>query len=172
MKIGIFTDCYLPTKNGVTTAIVQARRELERRGHEVVLFTVASPGAAECDPSVYRFPSLPFNAQIEIRLGLTSQAAIDRIVAREKLDIIHTHTEFALGWAGKRAARRANLPLVHTLHTLYPAYRHYVPLGHLLPERAISGLLASLLRGYDMAVCPSERGAPMSPPSSRSSAQV
>ena len=158
MNIGVFTDCYPPTKNGVSTAIVQAVQELEYRGHKVVVFTVACPGATGRDPSVYRFPSLPFNPQIEIRLGLARQGAIDRIVAREQLDIIHTHTEFSLGWAGKRAARRAGLPAVHTLHTLYPAYRHYLPLGRLLPERTIGRLLAWILTGYDVVVCPSEKG--------------
>ena len=158
MNIGIFTDCYLPTKNGVTTAIVQARQELERRGHKVVVCTVANPGYLERDPGVYRFPSLPFNARIELRLGLARQGAIDRIVAREKLDLIHTHTEFSLGWAGKRAARGASLPLVHTLHTFYPAYRHYLPLGRLLPARAINRLLARLLADCDAVICPSEKG--------------
>ena len=158
MNVGVFTDCYLPTKNGVTTAIVQARQELERRGHKVVVYTVASPGYVERDPGVYRFPSLPFNAGIELRFGLARQGAIDRIVAREHLDLIHTHTEFTLGWAGKRAARRASLPLVHTLHTFYPAYRHYLPLGRLLPEKAIGRLLARILAGHDAVICPSEKG--------------
>jgi len=158
MNIGIFTDCYLPTKNGVTTAIVQARQELERRGHAVSIFTVAGPGAGGQEPRTHRIPSLPFNRQIELRLGLPLQAAIDRIAEREKLDIIHTHTEFSIGWAGRRAAQRAGLPLIHTLHTLYPAYRHYAPLGHLLPDRAISGFLAALLAPYDLAICPSEKG--------------
>ena len=158
MNVGIFTDCYPPTKNGVSTAIVQAVQELERRGHKVVVFTVTCPGATGRDPGVYRFPSLPFNPQIEIRLGVVRQGTIDRIVTREQLDIIHTHTEFSLGWAGKRAARRAGLPAVHTLHTLYPAYRHYLPLARLLPERTIGRLLARILTGYDVVVCPSEKG--------------
>jgi 1,2-diacylglycerol 3-alpha-glucosyltransferase len=158
MNVGLFTDCYLPTKNGVTTAVVQARQELERRGHKVVVCTVTNPGYGEPDPGVYRVPSLPFNAGIELRLGLARQGAIDRIVAREKLDLIHTHTEFSLGRAGKRAARSGGLPLVHTLHTFYPAYRHYLPLGRLLPAKAIDRLLARLLADCDAVVCPSEKG--------------
>ena len=158
MNVGVFSDCYLPTKNGVTTAIVQAREELERRGHKVVVCTVANPGTVERDPGVYRFPSLPFNAGIDLRLGLARPRAIDRIVEREQLDLIHTHTEFSLGWAGKRAAHCTGLPLVHTLHTFYPAYRHYLPLGRLLPEQAISRMLARILTGYDAVVCPSEKG--------------
>lgn len=158
MNIGIFSDCYLPTKNGVATVIAQSRQELERRGHKVVVFTVASPGVSSRDPGIHRYPSLPFIPQIEIRLGLVQQAAVDRITAAERLEVIHTHTEFSLGWAGRCAARRAGLPLVHTLHTLYPAYRHYVPAGRLLPERAVYALLARFLRVYDLVVCPSEKG--------------
>lgn len=183
MNIGLFTDCYLPTKNGVTTVIVQAKHGLERRGHKVVVVTVAYPvhgpipswsrgfsrslayitrpakaSTPDANNSIYRFPSLSFRSDIELRLGLPRQAEIDRIVAREQLDLIHTHTEFSLGWAGRRAARRAGLPLIHTLHTLYPAYRHYLPLGRLWSVGAIDALLARFLNGYDVVVCPSTKG--------------
>ena len=190
MNIGIFTDCYLPTKNGVTTVIIQTKQELERRGHKVVALTVAYPAnepisswnrgfsrsltsatkpadpegglraASIPDPSdrIYRCPSLPFRHDIEIRLGVARQVAINRIVEHEQLDIIHTHTEFSLGWAGKRAAQRTGLPHLHTLHTLYPQYRHYLPLGRLLPVGAINKLLARFLAGCAAAICPSEKG--------------
>jgi 1,2-diacylglycerol 3-alpha-glucosyltransferase len=157
MNVGIFTDCYLPTKNGVSTAVFQAKQELERRGHNVVVLTVTSPSQFDRDSAIQRFPSLSFNHEIEVRLALVRQVAIARIVDRKKLDLIHTHTEFSLGWAGKRAAKRAGLPWVHTLHTLYPAYRHYLPMGSLMPAKAIYGLLARFLRGHDRVVCPSEK---------------
>lgn len=157
MNIGIFTDCYLPTKNGVATAIVQTKQELEHRGHRVVVFTVASPGAGGQDDAVYRFPSLPFNASIEVRVGLARQADVNRIIERERLDLIHTHTEFALGWAGKRAALRAKLPLLHTAHTLYEAYLHYLPLGRLWPHSTVQWALARFLAGYDGLICPSAK---------------
>lgn len=157
MNVGIFTDCYLPTRNGVSTAVFQAKQELQRRGHSVVVLTVSSPGRLERDPTVQRFPSLPFNDEIEVRLALVRDDAIARVVDAHKLDLIHTHTEFSLGWAGRRAAKRAGLPWVHTLHTLYPAYRHYLPMGSLLPPKAIDRFLAQFLRGYDTLVCPSEK---------------
>ena len=34
MRIGIFSECYLPTLNGVTVSIETFRKELERRGHK------------------------------------------------------------------------------------------------------------------------------------------
>jgi 1,2-diacylglycerol 3-alpha-glucosyltransferase len=161
VNIGIFSDCYFPTKNGVSTAIAQARAELLRRGHRVSVFTVAAPGDSGagdgCGP-VHRVPSLPFNRQIELRIGLPRQSRIDRAVAGACLDIIHTHTEFALGRAGQAAAKAGGLPIVHTLHTLYPAYRHYLPLGRFLPVRAIDAFVAAFLQPCDAVVCPAEKG--------------
>ncbi|MGE5603673.1 MAG: glycosyltransferase [Nitrososphaerales archaeon] len=161
MNIGIFSDCYLPTKNGVSTAIAQARAELLRRGHEVTLFTVAAPGDSGagdgCGP-VQRVPSLPFNPEIELRIALPRQGCINRAVADAGLDIIHTHTEFGLGRAGQAAARAVGLPTVHTLHTLYPDYRHYLPLGRLLPVRTVDAFVRAFVGRCDAVICPSAKG--------------
>jgi 1,2-diacylglycerol 3-alpha-glucosyltransferase len=157
MNVAIFTDCYLPTKNGVVTSIIQLKEGLEHRGHKMIVFTVATPGYDERDSTVYRFPSIPFNSEIELRLGIVNPGVVHRIVREEGIQIIHTHTEFSLGWAAKYAARRMRLPLVHTAHTMYEEYRHYVPVGQLLPARVIQGWVRLFLRGYDALICPSAK---------------
>ncbi len=160
MNIGIFSDCYLPTRNGVSTVIAEERAGLVRRGHRVSLFTVAMPGSELEDTlgPAYRFPSVPFNRQIQLRIGMPSQGSIDRLVVRDHIDIIHTHTEFTLGRAGQLAAAAAGLPVVHTLHTLYPAYRHYLPLGHFVPPHVVDALVGRFLQRCNGVVCPSEKG--------------
>jgi len=155
MNVGIFTDCYIPTKNGVVTSIVQLKEGLERSGHKAVVFTVDTPGFEGTNRTVYRFPSISFNSDIEIRLGLVSQRSVNRIVQREHIDLIHTHTEFSIGWAAKRAARSFRLPLVHTTHTMYEQYRHYLFFGRLLSDRMIRRWLKLFLFNYDALVCPS-----------------
>jgi 1,2-diacylglycerol 3-alpha-glucosyltransferase len=155
MNVGIFTDCYIPTKNGVVTSIVQLKEGLERSGHKAIVITVDTPGYEEYDKTVYRFPSIPFNSDIEIRLGLVNQRSVNRIVRREHIDIIHTHTEFSIGWAAKRAARSLRLPLVHTTHTMYEQYRHYLFFGRLLSAKMIRRWLRLFLFNYDALVCPS-----------------
>lgn len=157
MRIGLFSDCYHPTKNGVTTSLAQLKEGLEQRGHHVVVFTIAMPGYVENDPTVRRFPSLPYNREIEIRLGVASQHAVNRLVREERLELLHSHTEFSLGWAARRAARALRLPLVHTVHTMHEDYRHYVPLGTLLPRAGVRRWLALLLRRCDAVVCPSAK---------------
>jgi glycosyltransferase involved in cell wall biosynthesis len=42
------------------------------------------------------------------------------------LDIVHSHDPFAIGLFGLNVARRHKVPYVHTYHTLYPEYVHYV----------------------------------------------
>ncbi|MCL2617152.1 MAG: glycosyltransferase, partial [Defluviitaleaceae bacterium] len=59
MNIGIFTDTYSPQINGVATSIVTLRRELEKRGHMVFLFTAKDPAAESKEARVFRMPSVP-----------------------------------------------------------------------------------------------------------------
>jgi 1,2-diacylglycerol 3-alpha-glucosyltransferase len=47
------------------------------------------------------------------------------------------------------------LPLIHTAHTLYEEYRHYLFLGRLLPASAVRRYLQLFLSGYKILVCPS-----------------
>ena len=157
MNIGLFADCYQPTVSGVVTSLLQLKQGLERRGHKVVVFTVTTPGYPGRDPSVRCFPSLPFNRDSDFRLGLVDPRAVLRMAAEEQLDVIHTHTEYSLGWAGKHSARRMGLPFVHTAHTLHEAYRHYLPLGRAIPIRLVQHYLLRFLSNCDALVCPSEK---------------
>ena len=40
MRIGIFTDTYVPFINGVTTSVLMLKEALEKKGHVVSLVTV------------------------------------------------------------------------------------------------------------------------------------
>jgi 1,2-diacylglycerol 3-alpha-glucosyltransferase len=143
--------------SGVVTSIVQLKEGQEQRGHKAILVTVTTPNDNEKDATIYRFPSVPFNSDAGFRLGLVNQRSIDMIVREEQLDIIHTHTEFSIGWAAKRAARAMDLPLIHTAHTIYEEYRHYLFLGNLLSTKMIQRFLKLFLVGYDTLICPSTK---------------
>jgi 1,2-diacylglycerol 3-alpha-glucosyltransferase len=157
MNIGLFADCYQPTVSGVVTSLLQLKQGLEQRGHKAIVFTVATPGCPEDEGSVCSFPSLPFNQASDFRLGLVNLQAVQRIVREQELDLIHTHTEYSLGWAGKWSAQRMGLPFVHTAHTLHDAYRHYLPFGRAVPTRLVQHYLRRFLSGCDALVCPSKK---------------
>ena len=46
------------------------------------------------------------------------------------LDVIHSHTELGIGICARLVAKQFNIPLIHTYHTMYKDYTHYVTHGH------------------------------------------
>ncbi|MDZ4170375.1 MAG: glycosyltransferase family 4 protein [Coriobacteriia bacterium] len=125
MRIGFFTDTYTPQINGVVTSIQLFKDALERRGHEVYVFAPTPEHEAD-GVRVIRFPSLPFVFQPEMRLATPISIEALRILDAVDLDVVHSHDPFAIGLYGLNVARRAKIPYVHTYHTLYPEYVHYV----------------------------------------------
>jgi len=125
VRIGFFTDTYTPQINGVVTSIRLFARALERQGHSVYIFA-PTPRQASDGPHVIRIPSLPFAFQPEMRVAALYSAQAHRLVRRANLDIIHSHDPFAIGLFGLAMAKRFRVPYVHTYHTLYPEYVHYV----------------------------------------------
>ena len=128
MRIGMFTDTYIPQINGVATSVFLLKQTLEAMDHQVFVFTTTDPEAKKSsEDGVYRVPSAPIFT--ERRLGMFYHPGLSREVKRLNLDIIHTHTEFSLGILGRNLASDLDLPLVHTYHTIYEDYTHFVARG-------------------------------------------
>lgn len=136
MNIGLFTETYYPEINGVATSVYMLKNELENRGHNVYVFTTTSPGAPQREHNVFRVPSIPFIFITERRVGLFYQPKLASVIKKLGLDIIHTHTEFSLGIFGRIMARELRLPIVHTYHTIYEDYTHYLTRIKVLDRRA------------------------------------
>ncbi|MCL1805573.1 MAG: glycosyltransferase family 4 protein [Clostridiales bacterium] len=124
MRVGIFADTYYPQINGLATSVLMLNHYLRARGHRVFIFTTTDPDARQDEEDIYRLPSMPFLA--ERRMGVFYHPRLARLVRGLELDIVHTHSEFALGVFGRYMARELNLPVVHTMHTVYEDYTHYL----------------------------------------------
>lgn len=145
MRIGIFTDCYYPQINGVVTSTMTLKKELENMGHKVVVVTVQHPDAQKED-DVLRLPSIPFLLLRSQRVGAIYSNRVYKQIKALNLDIIHTQTEFSLGHFGRIVARRFNIPVIHTYHTMYEDYMHYVAFGPML--RPASKLAKRVSKSY------------------------
>lgn len=148
MNIGLFTETYYPEINGVANSVYMLKNELEKRGHHVYVFTTTTPGAPEYEHNVFRVPSIPFIFITERRVGLFYQPKLAQIMRKLNLDIIHTHTEFSLGIFGRIMAKELKLPIVHTYHTIYEDYTHYMTHFRALDRRA-----KALARTYSKVCC-------------------
>lgn len=132
MNIGLFTDSYPPYINGVATSVYNLREALKKLGHTVYIVTVNdSIIKHEYDEKekVLRIPGIPIGIY-DYRLSEIYSVSTVKIIKKWKLDVIHSHTEFGVGIFARILAKKFKIPLVHTYHTLYEDYTHYITHNH------------------------------------------
>jgi glycosyltransferase involved in cell wall biosynthesis len=124
MRIGFFTDTYLPVIHGVEVSIETFRKELEAMGHQVFIFAPESPGYKDKNPKVFRFKSqrLIENPEMYYAFAFLPVSRNFKEIDHFKLDIVHAHTPFSLGLLAKYISERQIIPLIYTHHTHYPEY--------------------------------------------------
>lgn len=150
MNIGIFSDTYSPQVNGVVSSILTLEKALRAQGHNVYVFTVSHPEAEDHSPYIYRLASLPFIFLKDHRVGILYSNKVVKKIKRLKLDLILSQTEFSLGFFAKLMAKKLEIPIIHTYHTMYEEYMHYVSKG--------IELSPSIARKYSKSFCNSVDG--------------
>ncbi len=132
MRIGLFTDTYPPFINGVSTSIAMLESALRKQGHDVFVVTVNPETMSydfDTDKNVIRLPGIPIGIYDYRLSGIYPLKAINKI-KEWKLDIIHSHTEFGVGTFARIMAKQLDIPIVHTYHTMYEDYVHYITKGY------------------------------------------
>ncbi|MFD1673018.1 glycosyltransferase family 4 protein [Agrilactobacillus yilanensis] len=159
MNIGLFTDTYFPQISGVATSIKTLKDTLEEKGHSVYIFTTTDPKVAKDDaePNVFRFASVPFVSFTERRIAIRGLFQALEVAKELDLDIVHTQTEFSMGMIGKFVAKNLKIPCIHTYHTMYEDYLHYVFNGKLLRATHVKQFTRLFLTHYSAVVAPSDR---------------
>jgi glycosyltransferase involved in cell wall biosynthesis len=144
MKIGLFSDSYLPSLDGISYSIETFRVELERRGHEVLVFAPA-PGMRhkERSANIIRFPAVKGLFYDDYLTSVFFPPQALQRIKKQKLDVIHFHTPSQVGLLGAYYALRNQVPLVSTYHTdLYEYVTHY---PQVLPGTIALALMAPLI---------------------------
>ena len=132
MRIGLFTDTYPPYINGVSTSVFMLKKALEKKEHKVFVITVNTEGhkyTLDDNNTVIRIPGIPIGIY-DYRLASVYPLKVINIIKGWHLDVIHSHTEFSMGIFARLLAKQLNVPLVHTYHTLYEDYMHYITKGY------------------------------------------
>lgn len=132
MRIGLFTDTYPPYINGVSTSVFMLKKALEKEGHQVFLVTSNDDNHKyrfEENDKVIRIPGIK-TWIYGYRLTRLYPIRLLKVIKKWKLDVIHSHTEFGVGTFARIIAKQFNIPLVHTYHTMYEDYVHYITRGY------------------------------------------
>ena len=122
LRIGQFTDTFLPVVDGVGRVVQAYAETLSAMGHQV---TVVAPmydtGARGGFPfELLDFIATPLPGMKQYRLG---EAMLDahyrKRIRMVELDIVHAHSPFTAGSEALRLAAVRKLPLVATFHSKY-----------------------------------------------------
>jgi phosphatidylinositol alpha 1,6-mannosyltransferase len=128
MRIGIVTESFLPSVNGVTNSVVRLLEHLEHTQHDAI---VVAPG--EGPEQFGRFPvvrarsvSVPRYRNFE--LGIPSPRLRD---ALEQFcpDVVHLAAPFGLGAYAGRICRQIGVPTVAVYQTDVPGFLAHYGLG-------------------------------------------
>ncbi|MEM3402206.1 MAG: glycosyltransferase [Candidatus Hadarchaeales archaeon] len=150
MRIGFFTDTFLPQTNGVVTSILSSGTALTERGHEVHVFCPKTKLKEYRGIHIHSYPAVPFRPYPEFKIAVPQ--------GREKvppLDIVHTHSPFTMGFFGWRVSRFQKIPRVSTFHTLLSEYVKYVKLGGPFAKFLTWKLCTFFYNGHRKVVAPS-----------------
>jgi len=148
MRIGIFTDAYLPSISGLVTSELMLKEALEKMGHEVYVVTMNLENLKyryDKENRVIYIPGVPTRIY-DTRLTTFYNPRAFNQIRKWKLDIIHTQTEFSVGTFGRIVAKQLDIPLVHTYHTMYEDYIYYLTKGYF--DKPSKKLVEYLTRFY------------------------
>lgn len=159
VNIGIFTDTYYPQVSGVATSIKVLRNQLERAGHQVYIFTTTDPHVDKniYERNIFRFTSIPFVSFTDRRIAVRGLFKAYQVAKDLGLDIVHTQTEFSMGMIGKFVAKQLKIPCIHTYHTMYEDYLHYIANGKLLKPYHVKEATRAYCYHLNGVIAPSDR---------------
>ena len=130
LHIAFVTNNYKPYSGGVVRSIESFRKELIKQGHKVSIITLdfGEKNLTE-DKSVFRItcPIKFEHMSNPIAIPIFTYYQVKNLINKLNPDIIHTHHPFLLGKSALRAAKKLEIPIVFTYHTLYDKFLHYVP---------------------------------------------
>jgi 1,2-diacylglycerol 3-alpha-glucosyltransferase len=120
-NIAFYSDTYLPAMDGVVNSMLNFKRELERRGNKVYIFSskkgMRGRGAAGASKDVFLYPGVDFKPYPQYSVAVFPYHSLLKLRSLD-IDLIHAQTPFVMGFNGLMAAKLGRYPLVGSYHTM------------------------------------------------------
>lgn len=137
MKILITTDWYKPVINGVVTSVMNLKYELECLGHEVRVLTLSQDGHQYFCDNAYYIKSFKVRIYPQARATYSFHNKFIADILDWQPDIIHSQCEWMSFYFARHIAWKLNIPIVHTYHTIYEDYTHYLLMGKTISKALV-----------------------------------
>lgn len=157
MRIGIFADGY-EAVDGVSRTIRILKNGFEAKGHETHLFVPAKKG--EREGRVYKFGGMEVPTSPDYTLAFPNPFEVVKICKKFKINLIHSHTPFTMGYTSLFVKNTLNLKGVGTFHTMMPEYPHYMwaeyPVVRPIWKYLAWEYLSLFYNRFEVLTCPSK----------------
>ena len=165
MKILITTDWYKPIVNGVVTSVLNLKKELEERGQEVRVLTLSRDYHSYEEDGVYYIKSVNLEKIYpNVRAVLPHREAYIQELIQWNPDVVHSQCEFMTFSYAVKISRKCNCPLLHTYHTIYEDYLHYLPgtffqytKGAALEKKMVAKFSKAVLKKTQQVIAPTKK---------------
>lgn len=122
MRVLIANDQHWPMKSGVATAARTLAQGLATSGHEVLVVAPSQTGRGytERDENydILRIRSFPLPFRKNLRVSVTYDREMRRVLDEFQPDVVHVHTQLTVGLSMLRAAVNRKIPVVATNHVM------------------------------------------------------
>ncbi len=121
LKIAFYTDSFLPAIDGVVISILNFRKELEKRGHEVYIYASGTERTKQMikgDKRIIITRGVRFNKYPQYNMALFPLSSKLKTM-NLKMDINHAHTPFMMGVHALMLSKFEGTPIVGHYHTLF-----------------------------------------------------
>jgi 1,2-diacylglycerol 3-alpha-glucosyltransferase len=156
LKIAMFTDSYLPTRDGVVTSLLLTKRELERMGHKVYVFAPKPSKKEVEEPGVYYFKSIGFQQYSGYRIPIFPTNKCE-ILTELNVDVIHTHGVLFQAVRSMEAGHALKKPVVVTFHTMVTEaakFYNVTPLPDWVVQMSMWSYLRIILHRAEVVIAP------------------
>lgn len=133
MKVGIFTDVFLPTMDGVVRSTCLLIEQLVKNGVDVVVFAPGKRNEVKDykGAKVYYFKGKKLSFYPKYFFTMPFPIISDYSKKLRDVDIFHVQDPFMMGIAGLRIAKKNKKPVVGTYHTFFEEYVSHLTKGKL-----------------------------------------
>lgn len=156
MKVLITTDWYKPAVNGVVTSVMGLSEQLRHRGHQVKILTLSETFRSYEEDDVIYMGSFGIGCiypQARIKVPLSGKYF--EKLAEWGPDIIHSQCEFSTFALARKLALKLGVPIVHTWHTIYEDYTHYLFLKGSFGKDIVRRMTRHISAQVDLIIAPS-----------------
>ncbi len=155
MNIVMMTNTYKPIVGGLEKSVELFSKKYRQLGHRVLIVTPEFKGQVK-ERGVLRVSAIQNFNGTDFSVELPISKKLDDKLKSFKPDIIHTHHPFLIGDTALRTAKKFDIPLIFTHHTLYERYTHYVPADSPLIKKFAIQLTAGYANLCDSVIAPSK----------------